>query len=58
MIRCVFVTASGLVQQVTNRVRAEHPIYEGCCKSSNGACFRCFAASYVAQRLQAIELVP
>jgi hypothetical protein len=58
MIRCVFVTAVGLMQQVTNRVRDEHPTYGSCCKSSNGACFRRFAASYIAQRPQAIELVP
>jgi hypothetical protein len=43
-----------LMQHVRNRVRDEHPCY----KSSNNACFRRFAASYTAQRPQAIEFVP
>jgi hypothetical protein len=58
MIRRVFVTAAGLMQQIKNPVRDEHPTYESCCKSSNGACLRRFAASYIAQRPQAIEHVP
>jgi hypothetical protein len=58
MIRWFFVSAAGLMQQVKNRVRDEHSRYESCCASSNGACFRRFAASYIARRPQAIELVP
>jgi hypothetical protein len=58
MIRWFFVTAASLMQQVKNRVCDEHPTYESCCKSSNGACFRRLAPSYIAQRPQAIELVP
>ena len=58
MIRWFFVTTAGLMPQVKNRVREEHPAHESCCKCSNGACFRRFAASYIAQRPQAIELVP
>jgi hypothetical protein len=58
MIRWFFVSAAGLMQQEKNRVRDEHPTYESCCKSSNGACFRRFATSYIAQRTQAFELVP
>jgi hypothetical protein len=40
MMRHVFVTAAGLMQQIKNPVRDEHPTYESCCKSSNGAWFR------------------
>jgi hypothetical protein len=58
MMRHVFVTGAGLMQQIKNPVRDEHPHYESCCKSSHGAWFRGFAASYIAQRSQAIELVP
>jgi hypothetical protein len=57
MIRYAFVAAAGLMQQVKNRVRDEHPRFESCCKSSNGACFRRFARSSIAQRPQALELV-
>jgi hypothetical protein len=58
MIRWAFVIAAGLMQQVKNRVRDEHPRRESCYKSSSNACFRHFAASYIAQRPQAIEFVP
>ena len=58
MIRCAFVSAAGLMRQVKNRVRDEHPRLESCCKSDNGTCFRRFARSYIAQRPQALELVP
>jgi hypothetical protein len=58
MICWAFVTAADLMRQVKNRVRDEHPRSESCWNSSNDACFRRFATSYIAQRLQAIELVP
>ena len=58
MMRHVFVTAAGLMQQIKNPVRDEHPNNESCCKYSNDAWFRGFAVSYIAQRSQAIELVP
>jgi hypothetical protein len=58
MIGWVLVTTAGLVQQVRNRVRDEHPRRECCCKSSNDPCFRRLATNYIAQRPQAIELVP
>jgi hypothetical protein len=47
-----------LMQHVKNRVRDEHPSRESCYKSSSNACLRRFAASYIAQRPQAIEFVP
>jgi hypothetical protein len=58
MIRWAFVTTSGLMQQITNRVRDEHASFESCCKSSDDDCFRRFAGSYFAQRPRATELVP
>jgi hypothetical protein len=58
MSRWAFVTTAGLMQQVKNRVRDEHPKCESCCKSSNDARFRRFAGSNIAQPPQAIELVP
>jgi hypothetical protein len=58
VIRWFFVATAGLMQQVKNRVRDEHPTYESCWKSTNGACFRRFATSYIAERPQVIQLVP
>ena len=46
------------MQHVKNRVRDEHLSRESCYKSSSNAYFPRVAASYIAQRPQAIEFGP